>query len=185
MPSTERIRALAGKLPIIRDWFDDTVAAYQRQAIPLAHLDLPHLSAHFPPKLLRRAKAILFSEAFPFPPFAEIGLSELSHSEDTATYEAMTYRDTIFLREGFQSEVLYFHELVHVIQWSRLGGNNFLLAYITGLLESGYSGCPLEEMAFTLQERFRQNDLPRNVTEQIHRLTDAAWHKLVRAYSLA
>ena len=185
MPSEERIRDLANKLPIIREWFDDTVAAYQKQALPLAQLDLPSLSDHFPPELLGRTRAVLFSDAFPFPPFAEIGLTEFSQSQNSDTYEAMTYRDTIFLREGYQSEVLYFHELVHVIQWSRLGRNNFLLAYITGLLESGYSDCPLEKMAFSLQEQFRQSNLPRNVTELIHKLTDTVWHRLVRAYSLA
>jgi len=185
MPSRKRIRALAGKLPVIRDWFEETVAAYSNRAIPLADLDLPRLGSCFPRELLLRAQAIRFSDIFPLPPLEKIGLDELSPSEDPATYEAMTYGNTIFLREDFQSEVLYFHELVHVIQWERLGGNNFLLAYITGLLESGYNSCPLEEMAFSLQERFRHGKLPGDVTARVHKLTDAVWGRLTRAYSLA
>jgi hypothetical protein len=185
MPSPERTRTLAGKLPLIRDWIEDTVAAYTSQAIPMFDLDLPHLGRYFPSELLREAKTVHLSELLPLPPLNEIGLEGFSRAEDLATYEATTYGNTIFLLENHQSEVLYFHELVHVLQWKRLGKEHFLFAYISGLLEFGYLHNPMEKMAFSLQEEFRRGELPADVTERIHHLTDAIWQQTVQAYSFA
>lgn len=172
MPSGERIRKLCAKLPTARDWIEDTVASYRSRATPVAELNLPHLGRYFSAELLQKAKTVHLAHPPPLPPLEEIGLVEASGSDEPVTYEAVTYGDTIFLGKNLQSEVLYFHELVHVIQWNRLGKENFLLAYVAGLLDFGYRGNPLEKIAFGLQEKFRQGSLSADVAERIRKHSD-------------
>ena len=87
----------------------------------------------------------------------------------------ITFRDTFFIRHPHQSESLYFHELVHVVQWDRLGIDHFLLAYGVGLMQFGYRESPLEKMAYDLQEAFDRNDLPPNLINHIQQGTDGIW----------
>ena len=91
----------------------------------------------------------------------------------------VTYKDTFFVCNGQQRDSLYFHELVHVVQWDRLGVDNFLLAYAVGLMQHGYEQSPLEQMAFELQARFNQQRVPENLVEFISLRTDGVW-KTVR-----
>ena len=63
----------------------------------------------------------------------------------------ITFLTTYFLQQGQASESTHFHEMVHVVQWSRLGADDFLRAYGVGLLVHGYEQSPLERMAFELQ----------------------------------
>lgn len=177
MPSWERLRELSGKLPGVRDWIEDTVAPYRPRATPVAELELPHLGRYFSAELLQEAKTVHLADLPPLPPLDEIGLEETSESEEPVIYEAITYGDTIFLGEKTQSEDLYFHELVHVIQWNRLGKENFLFAYLAGLLDFGYRSNPLEKIAFGLQEKFRQGSLSTDVAGRIRKHCDSIWKK--------
>ena len=118
MPSGERLRKLSGKLPAIRVWIEDTVASYRSRSTSVVELNLPPLSRYFSTELLQEAKTVHLAHIPPLPPLDEIGLEDASGSEEPVTYEAVTYGDAIFLRESLQSEVLYFHEIVHVIQWT-------------------------------------------------------------------
>lgn len=177
MSSGERLRKLTGKLSGIRDWIENTIASYQSWATPVAELELPHLGRYFSKELLQEAKTVHLAHLPPLPPFEEIGLEEATGSEEPVIYEAVTYGDTIFLGENLQSEVLYFHELVHVIQWNRLGKENFLLAYLAGLLDFGYRSNPLEKIAFGLQEKFRHGSLSTDVAERIRKHSDTIWQR--------
>lgn len=56
--------------------------------------------------------------------------------------------DVVVRPERVDDEALLFHELVHVVQWARLGRLRFLLVYADGVLRHGYMGCPLEVMAY-------------------------------------
>jgi hypothetical protein len=87
----------------------------------------------------------------------------------------VTYKDTFFVCNGQQRDSLYFHELVHVVQWDRLGVDNFLLAYAVGLLQHGYEQSPLEQMAFELQARFEHQRVPENLIDLINERTDGVW----------
>ena len=92
----------------------------------------------------------------------------------------VTYKDTFFVRVGEQTDSLYFHELVHVVQWDRLGVDNFLLAYATGLLQHGYEQSPFEQMAYKLQASFDQHRVPEDLVEFINERTDAVWRTAQR-----
>jgi hypothetical protein len=94
---------------------------------------------------------------------------------ETMPLAGVTYKETFFVATGQQRDSLYFHELVHVVQWDRLGVDNFLYAYAIGLLQHGYQQSPLEQMAFQLQVRFDQRRVPENLVEFINEETDGVW----------
>jgi hypothetical protein len=185
MHSGKGVLKLAAKIDDVRDWIEDTIAQYRSQATPVADLNLPKLSRYLPAWLLQKARTVHLTDLMPLLPQNEDDLQEVWGDGEAITYEAITYGDTIFLKEGFQSEVLYFHELVHVIQWDRLGTDNFLLAYLTGLLECGYRENPLEKIAFFLQESFRHGKLPADVTGWIHKHADLIWQEAAQSGSVA
>ena len=91
------------------------------------------------------------------------------------SFTGITFKDTFFLEQGQASESLHFHELVHVVQWARLGVDNFLLAYGVGLIQSGYEQSPLEAMAYSLQRDFDNGRLPQELVRVIETRTDAIW----------
>ncbi|GEM_PF-3135545 len=70
-----------------------------------------------------------------------------------------------------------FHELVHVVQWSRLGVERFLLAYGFGLIRFGYYHGPLEEMAYALERDFERGAVPQELVGVIEGRTDAVWNQ--------
>ncbi len=77
------------------------------------------------------------------------------------TADGITYLDTFFVRdEARRNEALYFHELVHVIQWQILGQKRFIAAYADGLERNEYRNSPLEVMAYTLEGVFRNSTNP-------------------------
>lgn len=94
---------------------------------------------------------------------------------ETMPLAGVTYKTTFFVSAGLQNESLYFHELVHVVQWDRLGVDNFLLAYAIGLLQLGYQQSPLEQMAYQLQAMFDQQQVLGNLVDVINQRTDAVW----------
>ena len=170
--------ALMGKfqqvLPVVRQWVEDTLLSYREQASPVSRREYPQLAQAFPHELLNRVQCAVVAGNPPFPPLSRMGLPEL------AAFEAMpisgiTYRDTFFVREGRQSESLYFHEIVHVVQWDRLGVDRFLLAYGAGLMQSGYRDSPLEAMAYELQKHFDGDRLPGDLVALIEKASDRIW----------
>lgn len=67
---------------------------------------------------------------------------------------AITFVDTVVSQEAFTDRLL-FHELVHVIQYEKLGLQQFAAKYVTGFLGGGsYDGIPLEMNAYELEARF-------------------------------
>jgi hypothetical protein len=92
------------------------------------------------------------------------------------SFDGITFKDTFFVREDRQSESLHFHELVHVVQWARLGPDKFLLAYAVGLAQLGYEKSPLEQMAYDLQAQFEGGKLPNKpLVPLIEETTDHVW----------
>lgn len=95
----------------------------------------------------------------------------------------ITYKDTFFINQAYSTESLHFHELIHVVQWERLGVDNFLLAYGVGLMHFGYKNSPLEQMAYLLQGRFDNGELPPLITNLIQQQTDIIWNQVTQLLS--
>ncbi len=163
-------------LPAVREWIDSILEEHKHEIVVVSSLGFRGLPQHFPQQLLDRAKVISVPSV-PFPPLMKLGLPELSHME-RMPLGGITYKDTFFVQESQRSESLHFHELVHVVQWERLGVDNFLLAYGVGLLQFEYEDSPLERMAYVLQQSFERGAVPPNLVGLIHNQTDGIWRQV-------
>jgi hypothetical protein len=161
-------------LPRVREWVQTTLRAHQGQAVPLAPKDHPRLARIFPADVLNRARCVVVSGSPPFPPLSRMGLPEFAAFE-AIPISGVTYRNHFFVRDGRQSASLYFHEMVHVVQWDRLGIDRFLLAYGVGLMQAGYRDSPLEAMAYELQGHFDDDRLPGDLVALIEKESDRIW----------
>jgi len=91
------------------------------------------------------------------PPFydelVEMGFEEAA-LPDFSLMTAITFVDTVVSHEPFKARPL-FHELVHVLQYERLGVAEFAMRYVRGFLGGGScESIPLEMSAYELDGRF-------------------------------
>jgi hypothetical protein len=163
------------------NWIDVTLEDCRDNAISVATLPFARLARVLPFDLLERAKVVVTTGKLPFPPLTQMGLSEFRQMEEMQM-AGITYKDTFFVSHLHQTEGLHFHELVHVVQWERLGVNDFLLAYGAGLMQFGYRDSPLEKMAYSLQAAFDRGALPPNTIEVIRQSTDAIWNEVLSLF---
>lgn len=161
-------------LPLVKTWIEDLLDVNENNGVSIAKLNFPTIRQIFPPDLLEKSSVVYVKGKVPFPPLSSMGLSELAGMEQMSM-GGITYKDTIFINQLHKTESLHFHELVHVIQWERLGIENFLLAYGIGLLQFGYDNSPLEQMAYSLQLTFDTRNVPSNIIDLIQNQTDAIW----------
>lgn len=86
--------------------------------------------------------------------FIKMGF-EAGSLPDFALMKAITLLDTVISHEPLTDKLL-FHELVHVVQYQKLGIADFATKYVTGFLRSGgsYESIPLEMNAYELDARF-------------------------------
>jgi hypothetical protein len=79
---------------------------------------------------------------------------EAASLPDLPEMVAITFVDTVVSHEPFTDRLL-FHELVHVVQYEKLGLAEFAAKYVKGFLSGGsYEGIPLERNAYELDGRF-------------------------------
>jgi len=171
----DTIRRLRTALPRVREWIEQLLQCHSSHARAVSTCGLPGLAKCFPRDLLESAKVVSVDRVL-FPPVSRFGLQEFAPLEQ-ARFEGITFIDTVFVLRGRESESLYFHELVHVVQWARLGIDNFLFAYGAGLATFGYENSPLEQMAYALQRAFDSGNLPPNVFGMIEQATDTVWQR--------
>jgi hypothetical protein len=171
---SDLIQRLRVALPQLHSWIDQYLTEHELQARSVSSYGWKRLAMCYPPELLEHAKVVAV-ERVPFPPVDKFGLPEFA-SHQQRLFDGITFKNTFFVRKDRQSEGLYFHELVHVVQWERLGPDNFLLAYGIGLARLGYENSPLEQMAYELQRMFDSGTLPaRPLIPFIQEITDAVW----------
>lgn len=170
------IQRFHAALPDVRRWIDAYLDSHAGQARAVSSLGYQRLAACFPKEVLDRAKVVTVPRV-PFPPVDRFGLPEFGGMQQMS-FAGITFKDTFFVQQGQESESLHFHELIHVIQWGRLGVDNFLLAYGLGLIQFGYEQSPLEKMAYTLQRSFEQGVPPQNIVQVVEGQTDAIWRQV-------
>jgi hypothetical protein len=169
------IRRLQSAIPRIRSWIDRHLEENEGNARELIKIGYDGLADSFPQELLARTRVVMVRRV-PFPPLADFGVPELL-SVQHIPYVAITFKDTFFVQKGELSESLCFHELVHVVQWNRLGVDNFLMAYVIGLLQFGYEQCPLEELAYSLERCFHKGTVPSNLVGVIEERSNEIWRQ--------
>lgn len=142
--------------PHLIGWIRLTLAAHKKNAKSVASVGFVRLPLYFSHELLASTKYVAVDRA-PTPPLSALGLKRFADFE-RGDYDGITYLDTVFLKKSHVAdEGLYFHELIHVIQWRVLGAERFLAAYADGLETFGYRNSPLEAMAYDAQAAFAQS----------------------------
>jgi hypothetical protein len=147
-------------------WIIEQVAIYiegQRQtyrfrAVPLDRNHKTVMQPFFPVSTLESARVTaLAGERVSNPPFygelMKMGF-EAGSLPDFADMAAITFVDTV-ISHGPYDERLLFHELVHSVQYEKMGLAEFSAHYVRGFLSGGsYEAIPLEINAYQLDARF-------------------------------
>jgi hypothetical protein len=143
----------------VADYIAQQRSNYVEESTALSALQKEPLCAFFPAPVLDCAR---FVELMPDryitnPSFYEelksmgFSASVLPNFRDMA---AVTFQDVV-VSYGTISAQTRFHELVHVVQFQKLGLHRFASKYVTGFLGGGgYDGIPLERNAYELDARF-------------------------------
>lgn len=170
----ELFNRLYSFLPFFVRWMNKTLDSYEDHAVALDDFNHKKIKIVFPSPLRNQTKVVVVPDRVPVPPLERIGLKELMALNQKNTI-GITYKNRIFLLEEHCTEINCFHEMIHVVQWQRLGIEKFLLAYSLHLVLRGYEGNPFEETAYDFQRRLASNALPMNFLETVKTQADAAW----------
>ena len=133
---------------------------YRDKATPLNMNQKVVMASFFPQAVLDSTQlVVLAGEQVGNPPFygelVTMGF-ELASLPDFSKMAAITFVDTVVFHEPIVNRTL-FHELVHVVQYDKLGLVEFAAKYVNGFLTGGsYEAIPLERNAYELDERFAQ-----------------------------
>ena len=159
--------------PQVSEWIRQTLFSHAAKARAVASVGFKRLPLYFGSELLSTTKFIVIDRV-PVPPLSAMGLLQFADFE-RGNWDGITYLDTFFVRPSRASdESLYFHELIHVLQWRLLGPERFLAAYADGLETLGYEKSPLEVMAYNAANMFvaatQPFDARKLVEEQLAKL---------------
>ena len=139
--------------PQVSEWIRQTLISHTAKARVVASVGFRRLPLYFSPELLNTTKFVVVDQV-PMPPLSAMGLKQFADFE-RGDWDGVTYLDTFFVRPSrVLDERLYFHELIHVLQWRLLGPERFLAAYADGLETLGYHKSPLEVMAYDAENTF-------------------------------
>ena len=147
-------------------WVVQQVSAYigqqrqlfRSQAAPLNLQQRTAMQSFFPPSVLDTTRVVVLHNArVANPPFyqqlVEMGFAA-DDLPDFSFMAAITFIDTVVAHEPFTGRLL-FHELVHAVQYQKLGLEDFASRYVRGFLNGGsYEAIPLEINAYELDGRF-------------------------------
>src|SRR6266849_8385906 len=147
-------------------WVVQEVAAYLerprrsslRGAAPLSDNQKAVMVSFLPESTLNSARIVMLRGIrVGNPPFYEelvqMGF-ERGSLPDFDLMAAVTFVDTI-VSHVVLTDRLLFHELVHVVQYEKLGLGEFSARYVSGFLSGGsYEAIPLEMNAYELEARF-------------------------------
>ena len=152
---------------------------YRGKAVALSQNQKTVMHPFFPASILDTARVVVLDgERVSNPPFygqlLKMGF-EAGSLPDFADMAAITYVDTVVSHEPFTDRLL-FHELVHVVQYEKLGLAEFAAKYVRGFLSGGsYEAIPLEMNAYELDARFATTPAkPFSVADEVQKWTDQA-----------
>ncbi len=174
-PDPALIDRLRDALPKIREWILRYTEASASRAVSVASLSVPGIAQCYSKELLESTQVVITNEIC-YPPLDQFGLGEFK-ALIAIPWSGITYNDIYFLRRDVACPALHFHELVHVVQYQRLGVERFLWAYSLGIAHHGYEDSPLEKIAYDLQLEFEHGIYRRSLMADIERRTDVIWRK--------
>jgi hypothetical protein len=132
-------------------------AVYHPGAVQLTPAQTTTMSPFFAPNILGSTRLNVLHTHVSNPPFyPQLVAMEFPQASlpDFSTMDAITFIDTVVFQVPITDRTL-FHELVHVVQYVRLGSPMFAAKYVTGFLTGGtYPNIPLEVNAYQLDAIF-------------------------------
>jgi hypothetical protein len=142
----------------VRAYIEEQRQCFIRQATPIDQNAKARLGSFFSSAVLDSARVIvLASRHVPNPRFyAELTKMGFPREllPDFGQMAASTFVETVVCH-GAPTDRTLFHELVHVVQYRKLGLSAFAAKYVTGFLGGGsYEAIPLERNAYELDARF-------------------------------
>jgi hypothetical protein len=150
-------------------WVSNQVAAYikrqrrlhRTQAAPLSSKQRGVMQSFFPASVLDSARLLTLRRKLGNPDFypklIAMGLDARLLPDFAEGMAAVTFQDVVVSHQKFSNRLL-FHELVHAVQYQKLGVSEFAVRYVCGFLQGGgYDGIPLEINAYELEGRFAKN----------------------------
>ena len=144
--------------PPLIEWIRKMLDANAHVAQTVSSRGFSRLPHYFTKHTLVSTKVVI-GDPLPVPPLASMGLTRFAGFV-RGDSDGITYIDTIFLKPAqSENENVYFHELIHIIQWRLLGPDRFLAAYANGLECFGYRQSPLEAMAYDAEFEFASSML--------------------------
>ena len=144
--------------PPLLEWIRNTLDANAHVAQTVSSRGFSRLPHYFTKHTLVSTKVVIV-DPLPVPPLASMGLTRFAGFV-RGDSDGIAYIDTVFLKPTqSENENVYFHELIHIIQWRLLGPDRFLLAYANGLECFGYRQSPLEAMAYDAESEFASSTL--------------------------
>jgi hypothetical protein len=149
---------IKGVIQQVAGYIESQRQTYQGNAAPLDQNQKVVMAPFFPQSVLDSALiVVLDDERVSNPLFYDelVGIGFPPGSlPDFAYMGAITFVDTIASHGPITNQTL-FHELVHVVQYEKLGLMEFAAKYVKGFLTGGsYEGIPLEQNAYELDARF-------------------------------
>jgi len=136
----------------INNWIDQTLKSHSNQ-VTSCECFSSQFDGFYPTDIISSSYFVVV-DRLPKPDFPALRQAGFGDFIDMET-EAVTYKNTYFIKKGYESDIaIHFHELVHVLQWKKLGGLPFIQRYIEEILRFGYQNAPLETMAYHLQNHF-------------------------------
>ena len=161
----------------VAEYIQNQRHTYQPGAAPLSLNQKNAMRSFFPQPALDSVRLVVLTEQrVNNPPFygalVQMGFSP-SALPDFAHMAAITFVDTVVSHEVFTDRLL-FHELVHVVQYEKLGLEGFASKYVRGFLSGGsYEAIPLEMNAYELDARFAEAPTkPFSVADEVQRRID-------------
>jgi hypothetical protein len=142
----------------VAEYIDRQRRNFTHRAVSLSRNQMSAMQPFFRANQLDSARVlVLTGERVGNPPFysalVQMGL-EPAALPNFSFMAAITFVDTIVSHEPF-TDRLRFHELVHAVQYQKLGLPEFAAKYVRGFLSGGsYEAIPLERNAYALEARF-------------------------------
>ena len=169
---------IAWVIQLVAVYIERQRRSFLRGAAPLSQHQMAVMASFFPKSTLNSARIVLLRGIrVGNPPFYEelvqMGFDRGS-LPDFDRMAAITFVDTIVSHEVFTDRLL-FHELVHVVQYEKLGLAEFAAKYVKGFLSGGsYEAIPLEMNAYELESRFSAAPMsPFSVEAEVQAWIDA------------
>jgi hypothetical protein len=152
--------------PSLMRWIDDLRARLAPAAQVVLSLPFDRLPRYFSAAHLSSVKAVVVEE-MPIPPLELIGMGKFSLCEE-GTYQAITYNNISYISKSCaNTESVYFHCVVHTVQWRELGPKRFMAMYAAGMEQCDYQHNPLEAMAYAAEDLFMHSSAPFNAEQYV------------------